>query len=153
MHHHFLRILISLSISLILFSCEEESQSSEAQKVVEGEYTEADTTTSSIDLATDQETGQPQIYGRWKIISKYVGELILSEADLGEATTEFTTGGEMIRSTPDLGSQATSYTLEADKIKSIQEGEFNIIRLTVDTLILTQVVDQEVIKETYTRIP
>ncbi|MEM7655492.1 MAG: hypothetical protein AAF399_05130 [Bacteroidota bacterium] len=130
---------------LLLFGCGNESE--------EANQTELATDSVTIALPPDLVTLAPELIGSWKLEEMSYGSNIMSIADLGESTLEFTETGKMISSTPDLPPEESDFSFYNDTIRSDIDGvEQRIELLTGVQLVLVSTIDGTEIKRVYSRI-
>lgn len=143
------RLLLStLTFLLLLASCQQSGGSTSQEEEVPYE-----TPTDSL-AAIPPQTYEvvPELVGRWKIVSKRVGDIPLTDTDLGTATITITKENKLIRETPELDPQLLNFTYAEGMIITEQEGEQQIIKLTQDTLVLSSSIDGILQTDTYIRM-
>lgn len=144
---HRISFLAAVSL-LLLMSCQPSSNASSTEEEVSYE-----TATDSLAAIPPQTYDVvPELVGKWKIISKKVGDIPLTDTDLGTATITITKENKLIRETPDLDPQLLNFTYAEGMIITEQEGEQQITKLTPDSLILSSSIDGILQTDTYIRI-
>ncbi len=140
--------VILFSVLVICVGCTDISNESS-----ESEEESFETVTDSLAAIPPQEYEVvPELIGKWKIVSKQVGDIPLNDSDLGTATIAITKENKLIRETPELDPQLLHFTYAEGMIITEQEGEQQIVKLTEDSLVLLSFIDGISQTDTYIRI-